>query len=592
MVKLAHMIEGDGSVAAWPIYRRLLRRTRPYLYLLVFASVGMVLEAGATAGFASLLRPIIDSGFDASATGFARMLPWLMVAIFVVRGIGNLVAEYCMAGAARSVICDLRRQVFFTYLQLPASYFDRESTGQLISRLTYNIEQIAEASTNALTIAVKDSLYVIFLIGVMFVQSVQLTLAVLLIGPFIAVIVVTISRRFRKVSRRIQDTMGDVSHRTGEVVAGHREVKIYGGQEQEAEIFDVINRRNRRQHLKLVATKSTSTSIIQLMAGLALAGIVYLATRDIMQEDITAGEFTTFITAMLGILPSLKRLTNVQALIQRGVAAADTVFAVLDRDVEEDKGTLEKDTVLGRVEFRDVELRYSADGPQVLRNISFVMEPGSVTALVGRSGSGKTSLANLLARFYDPSAGAILLDDVPASSYRLENYRRHIAYVGQSVVLFADTVRNNIAYGALSNATDDQIAEAARKAYAMEFISNLPDGMDTRLGEGGVQLSGGQRQRIAIARALLKDSAVLILDEATSALDNESERAIKKALERAMDNRSTLVIAHRLSTIENADQVLVLERGRIVERGRHADLLAAGGQYATLYQMQFSDSPP
>ncbi|MEM9531131.1 MAG: lipid A export permease/ATP-binding protein MsbA [Pseudomonadota bacterium] len=574
------------SAKTWPIYRRLLGYTRSYLPLLLVAMGAMVLDALCTGGFAALIKPLLDEALLARNLDVIAQMPLWIVAIFLGRGIGSFFADYCMAATGRSVIRDLRQQVFEKYLKLPTGYFDQQSQGQLISRLTYNVEQVAEATTNAITIVVKDSLYVIAFLVVMLAQSVRLTLFTLVIAPVIAAVIAFVSRRFRRLSRKIQDSMGDVTQRTTEVVSGHKVVKMYSGQDAEAERFAAVNANNRTQHLKLVATKSGSTSMVQLIAGLTLAVIVYLATRESMLDDITPGAFTAFMTAMLAILPSLKKLTNVHVLIQRGVAAAETLFELIDHPEEPLTQGRSLSSVRGQLKFDSVSLAYGS-GDRVLDDISFVAEPGSVTALVGKSGSGKTSLVSLIPRFYSPTGGQIELDGVELSELGLQDLRRHIAMVSQDIVLFDDTIARNIGYG--GNYSAEAITDAARQANALEFVEALPQGFDTRLGEGGVQLSGGQRQRVAIARAILKDAPILILDEATSALDTESERLIQAALEDIMRERTTLVIAHRLSTVENADQVLVLDQGCIVERGSHEELLAQGGQYKELHRLQFVD---
>ncbi len=574
---------------AWPIYRRLLNQAIPYWPLVALAMLAMALDAACTAGFAALTQPLLDDALLDKNLDVIRRLPLWIAAIFIGRGLGSFVADYCMAAAGRSVIRDLRRRVFEKYLKLPTAYYDRQSRGQMLSRLTYNVEQVAEAVTNAVTVVVRDSLYILGFLALMFYHSLYLTLAALVIGPIIATIIAFVSRRFRRLSRKIQDTMGTVTQRASEIVFGHQVVKLYGGQHSEAERFDEVNRSNRRQHLKLVATKSGSATLVQLLAGLMLAIIVFLATRDAMLDQITPGAFTSFMTAMLGILPSLKKLTNVHVMIQRGVAAADSIFALLDETEERGNIGQPLSRASGELRFEEVGLRYQPNQEPALEGVSFSASPGTVTALVGRSGSGKTSLVGLIARFYEPTSGRICLDGGDIATYRLDDLRNNIALVSQDVVLFDDTIAHNIAYGALEKASPKAIAAAARRANAMEFIEDLPRGIDTRLGEGGTQLSGGQRQRIAIARAILKDAPILILDEATSALDSESERLIQTALEGMMRTRTTLVIAHRLSTVESADQVLVLDRGRLVEQGSHRELLARDGHYAALHRLQFQD---
>ncbi len=580
--------------STWTVYRRLLGYTRSYFPLLVIAAIAMTLDAACTGGFAALTRPLLDEALLGRDEVLTARMPLFIMLIFVGRGIGSLVSDYCMAAIGRSVIRDLRQQVFDTYLRLPTSYFDQHNQGQMISRLTFNVEQLAEATTSALTIVVRDSLYVLAFLMVMLSQSVKLTAFTLIIAPLIALVIAFVSRRFRRLSRKIQDTMGDVTQRTTEVVSGHKVVKMHAGQDSESRRFGKVNSNNRRQHLKLVATKSGSTSMVQLLAGFTLAAIVYLATQDGMIDTITPGAFTAFMTAMLAILPSLKKLTNVHVLIQRGVAAAESVFELLDQPKEElDSGKQITDPQ-GKITFEDVTLRYNG-GDSVLKAVSFVAEPGTVTALVGKSGSGKTSLVSLIPRFYDMTSGQVTLDGVAVQDFALRSLRQNIAMVSQDIVLFDDTIAANIAYAnpALNGVPDAQLMKdieaAAAQAHAMEFIEKLPEGLSTRLGEGGVQLSGGQRQRLAIARAILKDAPILILDEATSALDTESERLIQAALEKIMQSRTTLVIAHRLSTVENADQVLVMDSGEIVERGSHDSLLAQGGVYTELHRLQFDD---
>jgi subfamily B ATP-binding cassette protein MsbA len=491
----------------------------------------------------------------------------------------------------RKVIADLRQELFNRYVSLPATYYDNFSSGQLISKLAYNSEQVASAATTSVVSAFRDIMLVIFLLGVMLTTNVQLTLVMLLLVPMIGLLVTVISRRFRKISHRIQDMMGNVSHVTEEAVVGQQVVKVFQGQEVEKSRFGLVNEKTRRLHMRMVATHMVSSSLVQLAAGIALVLLMYIATRPSMLNEISAGTFTAIFTAMLATIPPLKRLTSVQSQVQKGIAAADSIFQVLDTEGEKDSGSYRVDRAEGAIEFRNVGFQYASSDRPILSDVSFRVPAGSVTALVGHSGSGKTTLAGLLPRFYPSYQGHILLDGHELADYDLDNLRSHVSLVSQNVVLFNDTVAGNIAYGALANASREAIVKAATDAHAMEFIEQLPDGLDTLVGENGTLLSGGQRQRLAIARALLKDAPILILDEATSALDSESERAIQEALAEVMKHRTTLVIAHRLSTIENADQVIVLEQGRVVESGSHDDLLAMDQVYARLYRTQFGDDP-
>jgi subfamily B ATP-binding cassette protein MsbA len=494
-----------------------------------------------------------------------------------------------MEWVGRKVIADLRQELFDKYVSLPATFFDTHSSGQLISKLAYNSEQVASAATNSLVEAIRDILLVVFLLGVMLATNVRLTLVMLLLVPIIGVLVTLISRRFRKISHRIQDMMGSVSHVTEEAVTGQQVIKVFQGQNAEKARFHVVNEKTRRLHMRMRVTHLVSSSLVQLAAGLALVLLMLIATRPEMLNSISAGTFTAIFTAMIASIPPLKRLTGVQAKVQKGIAAADSIFQVLDTDEEKDSGSFELDRVKGAIEFKNVSFGYGNSARPVLSDVSFTVPAGSVTALVGRSGSGKTTLAGLLPRFYTGYEGHIILDGHELSDYKLENLRSHVSLVSQNVVLFNDTITGNIAYGALAGSSIESIVKAATDAYAIEFIEQLPKGLDTLIGESGTMLSGGQRQRLAIARALLKNAPILILDEATSALDSESERAIQKALSEVIKHRTTLVIAHRLSTIENADQVIVLEHGRVVESGTHDELLARESVYAKLYRTQFRD---
>ena len=571
------------------VYKRLWSYTRRYWWMFLVGIFGVSIDASMQAVFIKGMEPLIDRVFVGKDSEFGV---WMAGAIFIValtRMAGSFAGVYGMEWVGRKVIADLRQELFDKYVSLPATFYDTHSSGLLISKLAYNSEQVAAAATNSIVTAIRDIMLVLFLLGVMLTTNARLTLVMLLLVPIIGLLVTVISRRFRKISHRIQDMMGNVSHVTEEAVTGQQVIKVFQGQEVEKARFRTVNEKTRRLHMRMRATHLVSSSLVQLAAGLALVLLMLIATRPAMLNSISAGTFTAIFTAMIASIPPLKRLTGVQSQVQKGIAAADSIFQVLDTDAEKDTGGFELDRVEGSIEFRNVSFGYGSSEKPVLSDVSFTVPAGSVTALVGHSGSGKTTLAGLLPRFYTGYGGHIILDGHELSDYALNNLRSHISLVSQNVVLFNDTVAGNIAYGALTGSSHGAVVKAATDAHAMEFIEQLPDGLDTLIGENGTLLSGGQRQRLAIARALLKDAPILILDEATSALDSESERAIQGALTEVIKHRTTLVIAHRLSTIENADQIIVLDQGKVVESGTHDELLAMGQAYARLYQTQFRD---
>ena len=579
----------SGESSARQIYHRLLGYVRPYWWFWLLAVVGMFFDAAAAGMFTWLIKPMLDELFVARSAQAIFWMPILLVVLFLIRGVATYAGDYGMARIGRSVVRDLRNQLFGKYQRLPAAYFDREPTGQVVSRVIYGAEQIAQASADAVRLMIVDSLTVLAMITVMLWHSASLTLYLFVMLPVTGWVWQTVGRRYRRINRTIQSSMGDVTGSVEEAVNGHREIRIYGGQQREAERFHRAVQHNLRLNLKIASTNALSSSVIQLVAASALAAIVWRATRPDLVGTMTAGAFMSLITAMLVMLPSIKRLTTVQATVQRGVAAAEELFEVLDGPEEQDLGTRTLVRARGDIELRDATLRYPGRLEPALDGIHLHCPPGSVTALVGPSGSGKSSLVSLLPRFYELTGGQVLLDGHALSEYRLADLRAQIALVSQRVVLFNGSIADNIAYGGLAGASRAQIEAAAEAANAMEFIRELPEGLDSSVGEQGSLFSGGQRQRIAIARALLKDAPILILDEATSALDTQSERLIQDAMSRLMADRTTLVIAHRLSTVEHADQIAVLEHGRIVELGRHADLLAAAGIYAALHRLQFRD---
>lgn len=590
------MSEGKKKVALWDahsrqIYKRLLGYSARYWPVILIAIVGFAVDGGALAIFTNALQPIMDTLLQQKDPYLIRWMPWWIIGIFTMRGIAILISNYGMGYVARNVVQSMQRDVFAAYLRLPASFFGSEHSGHQVSRITYTSEQVAGASTDALKVAVTESITVISMIVVMLHNSVYLTTALLILVPAIVFIASAVSRRYRMVSRRIQGMMGSVTGTVDEMIKAHREVRIYGGQKQADERFRQVSDRARYLNMKIIATSAISGSSIQTVASLALAGMVFLASRPSQIDHISPGVFIAVLTAMGGMLSSLKRLTNVQSTMQTGISAAENLFSLMDLPPEVDHGTKVLERTKGDLRFDKVGLVYPLGEFEALAGVDLYCAPGTVTALVGRSGSGKSSLVSLLPRFNEPSSGRILLDGENYESYTLDSLRRQIAWVGQNVVLFDGTVAENIAYGELAGASEQDIIAAAEAAHAMEFIAGMPEGIHSPIGEGGNRLSGGQRQRIAIARAILKNAPILVLDEATSALDTESERLIQQALQGLMRDRTTLVIAHRLSTIEHADQIAVMDHGRVVERGTHAELLAQGGQYAALHRMQFHSQP-
>jgi subfamily B ATP-binding cassette protein MsbA len=581
----------DDAASPWATWRRLLGYSARYWPIALLAMLGMVFDAGCASAFTLIIKPMLDDLFVSKDKFTIFWMPIFVVALFLVRGAATFTAGYNLARIARGVIKTLREEVFAKYLTLPAAYFQREASSAQISRMTFTVEQVANASTDGLKILVLDGLMVVGQISVMLYHSARLTLALFVLAPPVALVVWYVGRRYRRISRRVQSSVGSITGMVDEVVNGQREVRIYGGRDYERSRFDTVNDGIRRLNLKIAATNSLANAVVQFVAALALALVIFLATRPgAILRQMSPGTFMSLITAMLVMLPSLKRLTTVQAAMQRGVVAARDLFQVLDTPAESDPGSVRIERARGELALRGVVFRYPDAPAPALNGITLDCPAGSVTALVGRSGSGKSTLASLIPRFHDVQGGQILLDGKPLADYTLDSLRAQIAWVGQQVVIFDDTVARNIAYGALGGASREAIVEAARAANALDFIEALPNGLDSRVGEGGALLSGGQRQRIAIARAILKDAPILILDEATSALDSESEALIQDALKRLLRQRTVIVIAHRLSTIEHADNIAVLDAGRIVETGTHAELLARGGQYALLHRIQFRDS--
>lgn len=571
------------------LYRRLLSYALVYWGIFVFAIIGMVIVAGASTAFPALMQPMMDGSFVNRDPETIKWVPIAIVAIFFVRVIGAFVSGYGMSLIGRNVIRELRREMFARLVSLPKPFYDQSTTGALISKFSYDVEQVANATTRVLTVFIRDTLTVFALVGWMFYLNAKLALVFITVAPVVAVLIISVAKRFRSISQNIQVSMGDVTRIIEESIKGQLVVKIFGGREYEIEQFAQVNDRNRRQHLRMQMTQALSSPIVQLLIACALAIIVYMATLEDMREEVTVGIFVSFMIAMSMLMPPVRALTAIVSEIQRGIAAAESVFDFIDLKSEHDEGTYQTERVNGLIEFDGINFSYNKDDVSALSDINLTIKEGQTVAFVGRSGSGKSTLLNLIPRLYDVIQGAIRLDGVDIQDYELENLRSHISYVGQDVVLFNDTIEHNIAYGSMKSCSHDEVIEASKAAYAYDFISESSAGFQTIVGERGVMLSGGQRQRIAIARALLNDAPVLILDEATSALDTESERYIQSSLEQLMKNRTTLIIAHRLSTIENADIIIVMDRGRIVESGSHEELLALNGHYTALHQINFED---
>jgi subfamily B ATP-binding cassette protein MsbA len=568
-------------------YVRLLAYARPHWAMFLVGVVGMVLYAAVDTGFAVLVKKFLDGAFVEKDPRMLVYVPAGIIVLFLVRGVGDYLSVYAPGWVGRQVIKAIRRDVFAHYLQLPVSYFDRNGVAQLLSRLTYNIELVAEAATNAVTFIIRDTLTIIGLIGYLIYLNWKLTLFALAVAPLIIGLIRVTSQLFRRYSTRIQASMGDVTRVAKESLESQRMIKVFNAESRQAEVFESVNERNRASFMKLITVKAVSNPVVQMIAAAGLAAVLYMAIRDVLAHGLTVGEFTSFLTALLLVTAPLRRLVSIVGPLQQGIAAGESVFEVLDAAAEDRGGDVPLGRARGEVEFRDVSFTYDADKGQVLTGVSFRVAPGETVAIVGRSGSGKSTLVSLLPRFHDPDGGQVLLDGIDIRNYRLAELRRQQALVSQDVMLLDDSIRNNIAFSA-PRADAAAVERAARAAHVLEFAAELPQGLDTTIGEHGALLSGGQRQRVAIARAILKDAPILILDEATSALDAESEHLVQTALASLLEGRTTLVIAHRLSTIERADRILVMEGGRIVESGTHAELLAAGGTYSALHRMQFN----
>ncbi|WP_070963001.1 lipid A ABC transporter ATP-binding protein/permease MsbA [Vibrio sonorensis] len=573
----------------WQTFKRLWTYIRLYKAGLAVAVVALIVNAVADTYMVSLLKPLLDEGFGNAESNFLRVLPLIIFAMMVIRGLSGFISTYCLSWVSGNVVMQIRRKIFNQFMHMPVSYFDKESTGGLLSRITYDSEQVAGATSRALVSIVREGASILGLLVLMFYNSWQLSLVLFVVAPLVAWGIGVVSKRFRKISKNMQEAMGHVTSSAEQMLKGHKVVLSYGGQDVERERFDSVSNQMRQQTMKLVAAQAIANPVIQLIASIALVTVLFLASVDSIRSDLTPGTFTVVFSAMFGLMRPLKALTNVTSDFQRGMAASQTLFALMDLETEQDKGTHKPSKVNGDIDVENVTFTYEGKEKPALSNVSFSIPRGKTVALVGRSGSGKSTIANLFTRFYDVDSGSIKLDGHDVRDYGLENLRMHFALVSQNVHLFNDTIANNIAYAAKEEYSREQIEHAARLAYAMDFIDNMDEGLDTVIGENGTSLSGGQRQRIAIARALLRDAPVLILDEATSALDTESEKAIQAALDELQKDKTVLVIAHRLSTIEEADEILVVDEGEVIERGPHKTLIEKDGAYAQLHRIQFGD---
>lgn len=577
----------DKDLSTWQTFRRLWPMIAPNKAGLIVAATALIINAAGDTLMLSLLKPLLDDGFGKADRSVMLWMPLAVIGLMLVRGVSSYISSYCISWVSGNVVMNMRRRLFSHMMGMPVAFFDQQSTGTLLSRITYDSEQVASSSSGALVTVVREGASIIGLFIMMFYYSWQLSLILIVLAPIVSFAIRMVSKRFRNISKSMQNTMGQVTTSAEQMLKGHKEVLIFGGQEIESARFAKVSNRMRQQGMKLVSASSISDPVIQLIASLALAFVLYAASFPSVMDTLTAGTITVVFSSMIALMRPLKSLTNVNAQFQRGMAACQTLFSILDSEQEIDNGKREITRAKGDVEFRNVTFTYPGRETPALKDINLALPAGKTLALVGRSGSGKSTMASLLTRFYDIQQGNILLDGYDLREYTLSSLRNQVALVSQNVHLFNDTVANNIAYARSEQYSREEIEKAATMAHAMDFINKMDKGLDTVIGENGVLLSGGQRQRIAIARALLRDCPILILDEATSALDTESERAIQSALDELQKNRTSLVIAHRLSTIEKADEIVVVEEGKIIERGTHAVLLAEKGAYAQLHKMQF-----
>ena len=570
------------------LYRRLLRYVLPYWRIFLFSIISLVLLGATEPILPALMKPLLDGSFIEQDPTARLLIPALIIGVFLWRGIAGFAGEMALNWVAHKVVMDLRNEMFQKLVMLPASFHDNTKSGELISKLTFDVAQVAQAATQTLTVLVRDSLAATGLLLYMLYLNWRLWLIAVLAAPVVGLIVTVVSRRLRSLNRKLQQSMGAMTEVIQETIDCQKVVKVFGGQSYEGARFRQVSNQLRQYTMKIVTTSQANSPIIQVTMAMALATMIYIAASEARAGTLTAGDFIAFFTAMILLLSPVKRLTDINNPLQRGLAAAESIFALLDEPQEPDEGKMSMGRAAGEIRFCELGFCYPHQPTPVLNDVSVTIAAGETVALVGASGSGKTSLVNLIPRFYHPTSGRIALDGIDIRAITLQSLRRNIALVTQEVVLFNDTVRNNIAYGAMRELSDGEVLRAAQAAHVMEFVRTLPEGLETLIGEHGVRLSGGQRQRLAIARALLKDAPILILDEATSALDTASERYIQAALEALKQGRTCIIIAHRLSTVEHADRIMVLKHGRIVEIGTHAELIRRQGVYAELHRLQFT----
>ena len=569
------------------LYKRLLTRTKVYKSIFFLAVVGMIIHALADTSFAALIKPLLDGSFVNQDEDVIALMPAFIILIFILRGTGSFMSNYGMAYVGRSIIRDIRKDMFDKIILKSSKSYDEAVTGRLVSKVTFDAEQVAEAATKAITIIIKDGLTIIGLLSLMFYYSVELSIGLVLVAPLIGYFLKIMSVKFRAISRDIQKSMGEITNVVEESIIGHRLIKIFGGHNYETNIFDGVNKNNREKNLKLIFIQSLSIPLMQLVIAIFAASIIYFVISADYLEEISIGTFMSYLTAMIMLFAPIKRLSEVNVILQRGIAASESIFTLLDSTCESHNDKTYQPVDKLALDFKNVNFKYSSSADYIPKNITLSIKPGETVALVGKSGSGKTTILDLIPRLYEPSSGTIYFNNDDIAKMDLNFIRKQISYVGQDFTLFNDTIYNNIAYGELNKSNKNEVEHATKRANAFEFINLLPNKFNTYVGQNGILLSGGQRQRIAIARALLKNSPVLLLDEATSALDSESESIIQESINELSQNKTTLIIAHRLSTVINADKIIVIENGQIVEQGNHKELLSNKGTYSVLYNSQF-----